>query len=102
MKYNLRYRGNFSKGENGEWDYKDKWDYDCEAQHVISTDININIVSYYTDSITISLNTIPSRIDLVNDDTIWILDKESAENNPEPYKSISSDKSITIWEKDNV
>jgi hypothetical protein len=39
------------------------------------------------------------RLDKMNGETIWMLNKEMTKLNPEPYKSLDSDKSETIWRK---
>ena len=57
------------------------------------------ITCHEDNSITVHCSPKLERLDKMSDGTIWMLDKEMVKLNPEPYKSIDTDKSETIWTK---
>ena len=82
--------------------YQDRTDFEAEATSVIyvgDSKLIRGITCHEDNSITVHCSPKLGRLDKMSDGTIWMLDKEMDKLNPEPYKSIDTDKSETIWRK---
>jgi hypothetical protein len=83
--------------------YDEKTFLETEADAVLcASDSNLirGVTCHKSDEgITIHCNPKLERLDKMNDGVIWMLDKTLAKQHPEPYISIDTDKSETIWTK---
>ena len=83
--------------------YSDKTFLEAEADAVLcASDSNLirGVTCHKSDnSITVHCSPKLERLDKMKDGVIWMFDKTSATMFPQPYKSLDTDKSETIWRK---
>ena len=98
MEVRLSYQANL---DLTTMEFKDKWAFkvDAKAVHAFNHKTHIECVGIYDGCTTLHLDEIPFRLDLTEDKVLWIMDKKSAKDFPQPYKSLDNEKSETIWIK---
>lgn len=99
MKYNLVVReGRYSR-MNG---FETSWDFEFEGTHVHAK--NIYMVETGLNGIGeqvtyIFLHSIPARVDVEDNGTVWVMDDVEHSILRKPYHTNPEGKSKTIWEK---
>lgn len=85
-------------------DYKTNWELVIEDIDSIHFDkLRVNYISSDGDSIIVSLNKIPARVDIEayeHSRYVWVFDDAFVLLFPKPYKQLDSAKAYSIWIKD--
>jgi hypothetical protein len=97
MKYELKFRKDY---KDGKWEQD--WSLSVEGHSVFCdslNDVGISYCSAYGDYIVLELTAIPHRIDIENNNSIWLFGEKSCEYHPEPYKTLDNHTSKTVFQK---
>jgi len=80
--------------------FENKWTFNTEAKYIypMGTCQIIIVCDYENDYLTLHLAEIPERIDLEENDTLWLGDANFVKSFPQPYGTLNR-KSETIWNK---